>query len=313
MPAPLAASETPGPPSPSPSGECPSRIVLDPHVWLDVEARTLHRRGRPAPLHEKPWRLLVVLAERRGEVVSREELYQAVWPDTEHLDFEANLNATVRRLRRALGDSARRPRWLETLPGRGYRLRARPEPAPAPPAPDASAATAPSGPEPSESGRFSRRTHRVRRVVTALGVAALLAALGWWVAATTVSSPVRVGIVRFERSVVGTPAEAELTRLGERVLVGLGERSPRLAIVGPRSTFPYEGDPFPHLGDLARDLELDYVLNARAVEGDELVVELISVEDRSHPWVRIYESGFDATRAEREIVEGVAGAVLPGD
>jgi DNA-binding winged helix-turn-helix (wHTH) protein/Tfp pilus assembly protein PilF len=89
----------------------------------DAGARELRRAGRVLPLPEKAFAVLEVLLERAGEPVSREALRRRLWPDGTHVDFDNNLNSAVTRLRAVLGDPARRSRWIETLPRRGYRFR----------------------------------------------------------------------------------------------------------------------------------------------------------------------------------------------
>ena len=95
---------------------------------LDVRAAELLRDGVRVRLQEQPLRVLVALVERHGEVVSREELRQRLWPADTFVDFERSLNAAVKRLREALGESADTPHYIETLPRHGYRLITRVEP-----------------------------------------------------------------------------------------------------------------------------------------------------------------------------------------
>jgi Tol biopolymer transport system component/DNA-binding winged helix-turn-helix (wHTH) protein len=73
-------------------------------------------------LSGQPMRILLILLERPGQVVSREELSQQIWGDGTFVDFEGGLNAAINKLRRALSDSAENPRYVETIPGRGYRF-----------------------------------------------------------------------------------------------------------------------------------------------------------------------------------------------
>lgn len=89
---------------------------------LDVRAGELRRRGRKTRLQEQSLRVLVMLIERPGEVVSREEIQQRLWPNDTIVAFDHGINGTVRRLRAALGDSAEHPRFIETLTRRGYRF-----------------------------------------------------------------------------------------------------------------------------------------------------------------------------------------------
>jgi len=72
-------------------------------------------------LQEQPFQILGMLLERPGELVTRDELRDRLWPDGTFVDFEHSLNAAVKRLRAALGDDAKAPRYIETLPRRGYR------------------------------------------------------------------------------------------------------------------------------------------------------------------------------------------------
>src|SRR5262249_54725651 len=74
-----------------------------------------------------PFQVLAVLLERSGQLVTREELQKELWPDETFVDFEQGINAAVKRLRVALEDSADKPRFIETLPRRGYRFIARVE------------------------------------------------------------------------------------------------------------------------------------------------------------------------------------------
>ncbi len=83
---------------------------------------SLLRGGRPISLQRLPFALLVLLLEARGEVVTRERIRARLWPDGTHVDFEHGVNTAVKKLRRALGDSPREPRYVETLPRRGIRF-----------------------------------------------------------------------------------------------------------------------------------------------------------------------------------------------
>ncbi len=85
---------------------------------LDCQRRLLMRDGDPVSLHEKALQILMVLVQRRGEVVSKDELMKAVWPDA--FVEEANLSQNVFVLRKALGERAKENRYIATIPGRGY-------------------------------------------------------------------------------------------------------------------------------------------------------------------------------------------------
>lgn len=89
---------------------------------LDLRSGDLSRNGRRIHLQEKPRSILLALAERPRQVVSRAELHERLWPEETFVDFEDGLNTAMRKLREALGDDSQSPRYIETLRGRGYRL-----------------------------------------------------------------------------------------------------------------------------------------------------------------------------------------------
>src|SRR6266567_6264847 len=82
----------------------------------------LSRSGVRVKIQEQPFRLLLLLLERPGEVVSREELRQKLWPEGTFVDFDGSLNVILKRLRAAIGDDPENPRFIETIPRRGYRF-----------------------------------------------------------------------------------------------------------------------------------------------------------------------------------------------
>ena len=103
----------------------------------DLAARTLRKSGARVRLQEKPFRVLAMLLARPGEVVTRDELKQELWPNEEYGEFDLSLNTAVKKVRKALGDSGSHPRWIETLPKVGYRFLAptdAPDPTPRRPA-----------------------------------------------------------------------------------------------------------------------------------------------------------------------------------
>ena len=100
---------------------------------LDLRSGELSKQGIPVRLQDKPRRILELLLERHGEVVTRDELRHVLWPGDTFVDFDGGLNTAVNKLRAALGDAAERPRFVETVGRRGYRLIASVEPAEATP------------------------------------------------------------------------------------------------------------------------------------------------------------------------------------
>src|SRR5947207_13685326 len=88
----------------------------------DCFSGQLRHYGARVRLPDQSFRMLILLLERAGEVVTRDELRQELWGEDTFVDFEAGMHSAVKRLRDALGDSAERPRFIETLPRRGYRF-----------------------------------------------------------------------------------------------------------------------------------------------------------------------------------------------
>ena len=89
---------------------------------LDARSGELRRHGQKVRLPHQSFQILVLLLSRPGDVVTRDELRQALWQPDTFVDFDVGLNGAVRRLREALDDSAASPRLVETLPRRGYRF-----------------------------------------------------------------------------------------------------------------------------------------------------------------------------------------------
>jgi DNA-binding winged helix-turn-helix (wHTH) protein len=88
----------------------------------DLSARELYRRGALVHVQEQPFQVLAMLLARPGELVTREELRKKLWPDDTFVDFDEGVNTAIKKLRCALGDSSENPRFIETLPRRGYRF-----------------------------------------------------------------------------------------------------------------------------------------------------------------------------------------------
>src|ERR1700722_965875 len=89
---------------------------------LDRDAMELRKHGVTIRLQEQPLRVLATLLERPGEIVTREELQERIWGKDTFVDFEQSLNKAVNRLRDALNDEAGQPKYVETVPRRGYRF-----------------------------------------------------------------------------------------------------------------------------------------------------------------------------------------------
>src|SRR5580658_7161972 len=91
-------------------------------IELDLGRYELRRRGRRVKLEKKPMELLIFLVARREQLVSRQDIVAKLWRSDLFIDTERNINNIVRKIRRALGDHAAKPRFLETVVGKGYRF-----------------------------------------------------------------------------------------------------------------------------------------------------------------------------------------------
>src|SRR5712672_1488085 len=89
---------------------------------LDLNSGELRKFGTKLKMGEQPFQILLILIERPGEMVTREQLREKLWANDTFVDFDHGLNSAVQRLRDCLSDSAGKPRWIETLPRRGYRF-----------------------------------------------------------------------------------------------------------------------------------------------------------------------------------------------
>jgi DNA-binding winged helix-turn-helix (wHTH) protein/Tol biopolymer transport system component len=172
------------------NGESPSRngfhTVRFGEFEADLRIGEVRKAGSRVKLQEQPFKVLQVLLEKRGDVVSREELQSRIWPEDTYGDFDHAVNVAVGKLRTALGDSAENPVFIETVPRRGYRFVASVEGPQVLP----SAAKPPIATNPEGGGR-SPDSHNSRRPLFAflavIACAALLAA-GVWLGRRSVRS-----------------------------------------------------------------------------------------------------------------------------
>jgi DNA-binding winged helix-turn-helix (wHTH) protein/TolB-like protein len=230
--------------------------------------------GAPATrLAPQPARLLALLLERSGTLVSREDIRAAVWSDA-HVDFDASLHFCVRQVREALGDSASDPRYVQTVPRRGYRLMI------------AAARTPP------KSAAATGRVGRPRRRTAALAALAAAAALAltWAAWRPAEAMPLRVAVMPFEPPAI--EAWTSWPPIAEWILEGLDlAAGEAVAIIGPTSTSAYAGTA-EDIARLVSEHDVQYVLNGRFLDPDgepRMLAELIRVSDGVHVWVRSFD------------------------
>jgi DNA-binding winged helix-turn-helix (wHTH) protein/TolB-like protein len=244
-------------------------------------------------LPPQPARLLALLLEKRGEIVTREEIRKQIWPGVE-IEFDTSLHFCIRQIRSALGDSADRPRYVETLPRRGYRFLPAVEP-------DRPSAEPESAVRPAIPGRW--RLAAALLIVTGGTAAVLLSGGG---SGAPANSPLRIAVMPFRPpadSVFGqVPAIAEWVL--QDLTLAVGERA---EIGGPTTTSSYT-DSGDALRRLALEYELDYIVNGRFLNderGTRMLAELIRASDGAHTWVEVYQELDDGRRIGEEISRNV--------
>jgi len=140
---------------------------------VDLRSGEVHKHGIRLKLQDQPFQVLAILLEHAGDVVTREEFRERLWPADTFVDFDTGLNSAIKKLRDVLSDSAEEPRYIETLPRRGYRFIAHVENGVPP-----GSATVELDLGPALPSRAAHGTWNKRRVAVATGVAALLMVAG---------------------------------------------------------------------------------------------------------------------------------------
>ena len=293
----------------------PRRILCFGSFEVDLGSRELRRQGLKISLQDQPFRLLALLLERAGEVVTREELRDKLWPADTFVDFDHSLNTAVRKLREALGDSAETPRYVETLARRGYRFVAPvAEPGPtAPLAPSADADVA--SPAPPTTKRLPPSARHALVIAAVLSSAALVA---HWVGGRPRPRPqpgrrLTLAVLPFDNLSGDADQEYLSDGLTEEMITQLGRLEPdRLRVTARSSTWKYkraERD----IGRLRQELGADYVLEGslrRAGERVRVTAQLIQAADQTDVWAETYERDLrDVLVLQSEVARAVARAI----
>jgi TolB-like protein/DNA-binding winged helix-turn-helix (wHTH) protein/tetratricopeptide (TPR) repeat protein len=264
---------------------------------LDSHAGELRKHGIKVRLQNKPLRILELLLEHPGEVVTREQLRETLWPPDVYVDFDHSLNSAVNKLREALGDSAAQPRFIETLP-RGYRfiasvsepaIRVPPPAVQPPPSAEANVET----PLAVSRRAFWRRTAAVAGVVLgALGLVALGGFLTLQVGALTSSSQLALAVLPFQN--LSADAEQEFFSDGftDELIAQVGRLAPeQLRVIARTSAMHYKRTN-KTVDQIGRELGVDYILEGsvlRAGSRVRITGQLVRVRDQAHLWSQSYE------------------------
>jgi len=148
-------------------------------IEVDTATKELRKHGTRMKLSEQPFQALTILLERSGQLVTREDLQKRLWPEGVFVDFERGINKVINRLREVLGDDADHPKYIETLPQRGYRFIGQiAEESPTLPTPPPS--PVPAGPEEPPVEAVSPLFGRRAVIATLAGAAATGTGLAIW-------------------------------------------------------------------------------------------------------------------------------------
>ena len=265
-------------------------------------------------LREQSFQVLRMLVERAGEIVTRDEIKQRLWPNDTIVDFDHSINTVVKTLRRALGDTAEDPRYIETLARRGYRLRVTAEWLSTVVENMAEPASAP-GSQPAGGRVQHQRKLWWWKVAPVVASAAILVVVytSWhhFRDATPPSSQkVMLAVLPFA-NLTGDPNKEYLADgLTEETISQLGRLNPeQLGVIARTSVMGYKHKDV-RLDQIGRDLSVQYVLeNSLRESGDHLrlTAQLIQVKDQTHLWSQDYDyAAKDTLNVEDEVAKDVA-------
>lgn len=279
---------------------------------VDLRAGELRKAGVKIKLYDQPFQVLAMLLDRPGEVVTRDEIRQRLWPGNTFVDFDHGLNNAVGRLREALGDSADTPRFIETVPRKGYRFIA--------PLPDASpgqavvVSEAPVG-KPGTRASFSARERKRLAIIAAVIVA--FAIVGAVVvlrrpATPLASSPQSVAVLPLENTSAAKDLDFLRIGLADDIATTLSY-FPALSI-RPFATSNRYGGPDVDLQKAGREMRVARIITGHfAVAGDDVAVtlEAIDAADNRVLWRETVRGSVrDLTAIQRQIAARVQHGLI---
>src|SRR6266478_1870877 len=305
----------------------PSGRVLFGAFELDLSTGELRSIEAPDPnnkviLREQVFQVLRMLLEREGKIVTREEIKSRLWANDTVVDFDHSINATIRTLRRALGDSADDPRYIETLARRGYRLMLPIQYLES--APETAVEKVRERPEQSVA-EMSENTARAERQINprswkaALVLVAVVILVGagyiFWrhFRSTPLPRKTMLAVLPFE-NLTGDPNKEYLADgLTEETISQLGRLNPeQLGVIARTSVMGYKHKDV-RLDQIGRDLSVQYILENSLRESGghmRLTAQLIQVKDQTHLWSLEYDySAKDVLNVEDDVAKAVAREV----
>ncbi|SRR6266436_1717928 len=275
----------------------PREVIRFGPFELDARAGELRKHGLKTRLQQQPFRVLALLLERPGEVVTREELRQAIWPADTFVDFNEGLDATIYKLRNTLGDSSESPRFVETLPRRGYRFIAPVEEV-----------------RPQKSRVRSLLT--LAGVLTAVGLALLfglnLAGMRERLLSRTSNRRIRSLVVLPLQNLSGDPSqEYFVDGMTEVLTTDLGKIG-ALRVISRTSAMQYKGT-HKKMSEIAKELNVDAAIEGAVLRSGERVritAQLVEAASDRHLWAQTYERDLrDVLVLQDELAQTIARQV----
>jgi TolB-like protein/DNA-binding winged helix-turn-helix (wHTH) protein len=259
---------------------------------LDARTGELLRNGRKTQLHDQPLQLLLALLEQPGELITREELTNKLWPSGTFVDFDRGLNKAVNKLRDALDDSAEQPEFIETLPRKGYRFISKVE------APSAvgenGASSIPAVPV------QSLPKHDVRKLAALVILLAAMLAFGlnlagWRDALFKASSPAHLQISSLAvlplEDLSSDPAQAYFADGMTDALITEVAHAGTLRVISRTTVLRFKGAKT-NTAQIGRDLNVDAIVEGTVLHvGNKvrITAQLIQVSTDNHLWAHSYE------------------------
>jgi TolB-like protein/DNA-binding winged helix-turn-helix (wHTH) protein/Tfp pilus assembly protein PilF len=246
----------------------------------DIHTGELRKAGRKVAIQEQPFRVLIALLERPGEMLSREELRERVWSADTFIDFDTGLNKAIRKIRDVLGDSAESPVYIETLPRRGYRFIAPVETVCLMPEPAAA-------PEPAVAGE---RPSHARLLLSVGGILVLSGLLVWGWRASHRPKLDSIAVLPLENLAADPGQEYFADGITDELITELAKID-SLRVISRTSVVRYKRSHKP-LGEIARELGANAIVEGTVLRsGDRVRVtaQLIDAARDQHIWAQSYE------------------------
>ena len=276
---------------------------------VDLRAGELWKAGIRIKVQQQPLKLLEILLEHPGEMVTREELRSRIWPEESFGDFDQAVNVAVAKLRGALGDSADNPRYIETLPRRGYRFVA----PVASPSSDSRSDGETIGPLPPETQPHAKKWRRLAvagLLVAVVGLGSIYVVQRNSSRAADNRSRIMVAVLPFENLSNDPEQEYFSDGLTEEMSTELGRLNPeQLGVIARVSAMQYK-HASKSVAQIGKELGAAYVVEGSVRRSDKRVrvaVQLIRTHDQAHVWADSYEREMrDVLGLQRDLCEDVA-------